>query len=275
MNKNNSINEIKEQGYTILDNVLSKDKCEMFKSMLNSDYEQYGSKYAKSISAAHGLNNKEQEKIVYNLHNKDIKYFEICDNPQIIPIVKELLQEGSYQDSQPFSLLGFDARNPSSNTEPQQLHLDSNLPGQGGFPLMIIALFMLDEFTKDSGTTRIVPGSHLRSDYSENGKTYDEEISVEGKQGSVLIFNGAIWHGGGKKSNDASRWAVIPSYGRWFMKPAFNFTENIPSNIFNQLTNERKELLGLNTVPPKDEFTRITRRSAEYEWRNNYQLPTN
>ncbi|WP_428324962.1 phytanoyl-CoA dioxygenase family protein [Nitrosopumilus sp.] len=268
-----AINKIKKQGYVILENVLTEQECEMYKSMLSRDYEKYSSKYAKSNPTEHGLNDKGQEKIVYNLHNKDIKYFDLCDHPKIIPIIKESLQEGSYQNSQPFNLLGFDARNPSSNTKPQQLHVDSNIPGQGGYPLIMVALFMLDEFTEENGTTRIVPESHLRSDYSENGKKYDTEISVEGKKGSVLIFNGSLWHGGGKKRNDSSRWAIIPSYGRWFIKPAFNFAENIPPQIFDQLTDDRKDLLGLNTCPPKDEFTRITRRSTKFEWKNNYQLP--
>ena len=138
---------------------------------------------------------------------------------------------------------------------------------------MMVVMFMLDDFTKENGCTRIVPCSHLRSDFAENNKKYDEEISVEVKQGSALIFDGSLWHGGGGKTSDASRWAVIPTYGRSFIKPAFNFTENIPSNIFNQLTDERKNLLGLNSCPPKDEFTRITRLSNEYEWKKGYELP--
>ena len=52
-----------------------------------------------------------------------------------------------------------------------------------------------------------------------------------------------------------------------------NFSENIPSDIFNQLTDERKKLLGLNSCPPKDEFTRITRLSENYEWKKGYELP--
>ena len=186
------INQIKKQGYAILENVLTEQECEMYKSMLNRDYKKYSPKHNKSNDTNHGLNNKDQEEIVYNLHNKDIKYFDICDHLKVMPIVKEILQEGSYENSQAFNLLGFDARNPSINTKPQQLHLDSNLPGQGGYPLIIVALFMLDDFTKESGTTRIVPGSHLRSDYAENNRTYDEEIFVEASKGSVLIFNGAI-----------------------------------------------------------------------------------
>lgn len=273
MNMIESINRVKKNGYVVLENVLSEQDCELYKSLLNRDYEKYAAKYANSGNTDHGLNKKDMEKIVYNLHNKDIRYFDLCDHSKVLPIIKNLLQEGSYQNSQPVNLLGFDARNPSRNTNAQQLHLDSNLPGQGGYPLIVVALFMLDDFTVENGATRIVPGSHLRSDYAENNKTYEEEVSVEASKGSVLIFNGALWHGGGKKQNDESRWSVIPSYGRWFIKPSFNFAENIPQHIFEQLTDERKALLGLNSCPPKDEFTRVTRRSTEYEWKPNYQLP--
>lgn len=268
-----AIKNIKQHGYVVLENVLSEQACEMYKSLLNWDYEKYVAKYAGSNATDHGLNNKDQEKIVYNLHNKDIRYFDLCDHPKVLPIIKKLLQEGSYQNSGSVNLLGFDARNPNRHANAQQLHLDSNLPGQAGYPLIMVALFMLDNFTVENGAIRIVPGSHLRSDYAENNKIYDEELSVEASKGSVLIFNGALWHGGGRKYNDASRWAVLPSYGRWFIKPSFNFTENIPSHIFELLTDERKALLGLNSCPPKDEFTRITRKSMEYEWQPGYELP--
>lgn len=273
MKTTDAIKMIKEYGYIVLENVLDDETCEMYISILNQDYKKYSKNYVGSESTKHGLNNKDSEKIVYNLHNKNIKYFDLCDHPKIIPIIKEMLQEGSYMNNEPINLLGFDARNPFENTKAQQLHLDSNLPGQGAYPLIIVALFMLNDFTKESGATRIVPKSHLRADFAENGKKYDDEISVEAKRGSVLIFNGALWHGGGEKLNSSDRWAIIPSYGRGFIKPSFNFVENITKEIFEQLSDERKSLLGLNSHPPKDEFTRITRKSKEYEHNANYELP--
>ena len=268
-----AINNIKQHGYVILESVLSEQACKLYKSLLNRDYKKYASKHAGSNATDHGLNIKDREKVVYNLHNKDIRYFDLCDHPKVFPIIKKLLQEGSYQNSEPINLLSFDARNPNRRGDAQQLHMDSNLPGQGRYPLIMVALFMLEDFTVENGATRFVPDSHLRSDYAENNKIYDEEVSAVAKKGSVLIFNGALWHGGGRKYNDTSRWSIVPSYGRWFIKPSFNFVENIPSHIFEQLTDERKALLGLNTCPPKDEFTRITRKSTEYEWKFDYKLP--
>ncbi len=273
MKLDEAIKSIKQNGYVLLENILSGKECDMYKSLLNRDYEKYSAKYAGSNITEHGLNNKSNERIVYNLHNKDILYFDLCCHPSVISIVKEMLQEGSYQNSEHFNLLGFDARDPNFSTENQQLHLDSNLPGQGNYPLIMVALFMLDNFTAENGATRVLPFSHLRSDYPENKRKYNEEITIEASKGSALIFNGALWHGGGKKTINSSRWAVLPSYGRWFIKPAFDFTRNIPVQIFDKLTDERKALLGLNSCPSKDEFTRITRRSKEYEWQPGYELP--
>lgn len=273
MKLDEAIKSIKQNGYVLLENILSKAECEMYKHMLNRDYEKYSALYAGSSITDHNLNDKSGEKIVYNLHNKDIRYLDLCCHPSVLSVVKEVLQEGSYRNSGQFNLLCFDARDPDSNAEVQQLHTDSNLPGQGGYPLIMVALFMLDDFTVENGATRIVPYSHLRSDYPENKKIYDEEIIIEASKGSVLIFNAALWHGGGKKTKDSSRWAVLPSYGRFFIKPSFDFARNIPAHIFEQLTDDRKVLLGLTSCPPKDEFTRTTRISKEYEWQSGYELP--
>ena len=109
------------------------------------------------------------------------------------------------------------------------------------------------EVTKEMGGTRYHPGTHLRIVNEMAIAKYQNILgqkSIVCKPGTIGIFHSGLWHGAG-----------------------VNFSENIPSQIFNQLTNNRKDLLGLNTYPPKDEFTRITRRSNEFEWKNNYQLP--
>tara|TARA_B100000963_G_C22466580_1_gene598144 strand:- start:73 stop:228 length:156 start_codon:yes stop_codon:yes gene_type:complete len=48
--------------------------------------------------------------------------------------------------------------------------------------------------------------------------------------------------------------------------------QNTPINIFNKLNSKQKSLLGFDLVPPKDEFTRMTRRSTNFEIPSNYNL---
>ena len=62
-------------------------------------------------------------------------------------------------------------------------------------------------------------------------------------------------------------------YARWFIKPSFDFMKNTPTTIFKELSNEQKSLLGFDLNAPKDEFTRIRRRSSYFEEPTGYKLP--
>ena len=49
--------------------------------------------------------------------------------------------------------------------------------------------------------------------------------------------------------------------------------QNTPEHIFKELTDKQKDLLGFNLVPPKDEFTRLRRRSQSprFPFHMNFQ----
>ncbi len=265
--------ELITNGFVVIPDVISSSACDQYVKMLNRDFKKFSEGYKNSSSKKHGLNDKYGEKFVYNLHNKDIKYFDLFDNYNILNLVEAVLKDGSYENSEPVNILNMSARCPAPFSNEQQLHIDSNLPGRNGFPLIVVALIMLDDFTEVNGSTRVVPGSHQFEGYAENKKKYDNEVKLTGKKGSVAIFNGALWHGSSLKMDNSSRWGVIISYGRWFIKPSFDFSKNIPANIYNSLSIKRLRLLGLDSAPPKDEFTRSTRRSVDPEWCAGYKLP--
>lgn len=273
MDMTEHIKSIEKNGYTVIENVLTEQECEHFVDLLESDYVNHADSYANSNSTSHGLNDKGKEKVVFNMHNKHIDYFNLFDHKKVFPIINTVLKQGSYNNSEQVNLLNISARNPAPYTPAQQLHLDSNLPGKDSYPLILVALYMLEDFTEVNGATRFYPGSHRFDRYAEDGRSYPEEVLITGKRGSVVIFNGALWHGSSEKKDDSSRWAIILGYGRWFIKPSFDFMRNIPKDIYMQLSDSRKELLGLNTAPPLDEFTRCTRRSNEPEWEEGYELP--
>jgi ectoine hydroxylase-related dioxygenase (phytanoyl-CoA dioxygenase family) len=265
--------KIEEDGYCILHNVLTDEECDHYKLLLEADYKKYSPQYIGSNNAStHGLENKSTEKIVFNIHNKHIDWYKLFEHPSITPILDMMLKDGSYLNSEPYLLLNNSARNPLKGNKGQQLHLDSNLPG-GHYPLSMVVIFMFDDFTKSNGGTRIVPGSHKFTTYAEDGKVYPEEVIVEAPKGSVLIYNASLWHGGGEKINDNDRWSLILSFGRWFLKPSFDFMKNTPRAIYDQLTDKQKDLLGFRCTPPKDEFTRLRRKSTEFETPVDYHLP--
>lgn len=266
--------EITTSGFTLIPRLISKERCAHFRKLLDADSSKYSPLHAgATANTAHGLQDKSQEKIVYNMHNKHPDYMELLAHPEVLSVAGMMLKDGSYKNSEAFHLINISARSPTKGTKGQQLHLDSNLPG-GDFPIIMVVLWMLDDFSIENGATRVIPGSHKRTGYPADGVKYEDEISVTGEAGSVLIYNAALWHGGGEKTVDGSRWAVVLGYGRWFIKPSFDFMQCTPEDVFNRMSDDEKELFGFRSNPPKDEFTRIRRRSETFDNPKPYKLPS-
>jgi ectoine hydroxylase-related dioxygenase (phytanoyl-CoA dioxygenase family) len=265
--------QIENQGYTVLKSLITLEECENYKRLLERDYQKFANSYAKSnLTTPHGLDNKSNEKVVYNLHNKDLSWYKLFEHPMVIEVLDKMLITGSYKDSEPYYLYNNSARCPLKDNPGQQLHLDSRLPGIN-YCIVANVLWVLDDFTPSNGATRVVPGSHKFSNFTEDGKVYDEEILITANKGDAIIFNANLWHGGGPNHNGDSRWAVALGYARWFIKPAFDYMQNTPKEIFDELTLDQKKLMGFNLIPPKDEFTRTRRRSENPENPSQYYLP--
>jgi ectoine hydroxylase-related dioxygenase (phytanoyl-CoA dioxygenase family) len=264
--------KIKDSGYAVINNVLSLEDCERFKSYLNEDSAKYMPMHANpKTTGKPSLNNLAAEKVLFNLHNKRLEYYELMCHPLITSVMDIILKEGSYLNNEPYYLYNNSARNPMKGSE-QQLHIDSRFPGTK-YVFVANVLWMIEDFTEESGATRIVPDSHKSGLYAEDGKKYENEILVIAPKGSVLIFDASLWHGSSYKHNEDSRWALTLGYARWFRKPAYDFMQNIPADIFNKLNDKQKELLGLKLIPPKDEFTRTRAMSENFETPFPYQLP--
>jgi hypothetical protein len=97
----------------------------------------------------------------------------------------------------PFKLSGTCARTLEPGTPTQALHVDVKYRADG-WPIVGFIL-MVDAFDADNGATRFVPGSHVQS--REPGELvkdltdpHEDQILACGPPGSMVIFNGSVWH---------------------------------------------------------------------------------
>lgn len=96
------------------------------------------------------------------------------------------------------------------------LHRDILQPTRG----LVTAAVYLQDATIDNGATRLIPGSHELpyvgipqvdgggtwfSDHEEYRGLEDQALSVPMPEGSVLLFNGLVFHGVGANRTGASR----------------------------------------------------------------------
>lgn len=265
------IEEVKEKGYTIFEGVLTDEQADYYRDLCNHVYDQHAQYYreGQTHKKFHG---ESKVKMLYNLHNKHEDFLPILFNDNLSYMNDVLLREGSYKDSEPYQLHISTARGITGPADAQQLHIDSNLPGTG-YVLMMQMFWALNEMTNENGGTCVIPGSHKRRTFAEDGKRYDDEVIVNCPKGSLFAVDAAVWHGSSEKVTQDDRWVMVNGYSRWWMRPTFEQSCNTPPHIHDLLTDEQKELLGFKYRMPLDEFTRTARINPEFEWDENYALP--
>lgn len=84
---------------------------------------------------------------------------------------------------------------------------------------MVGFIFMVDEFRCDNGATRFVPGSHrwstIPGDHINDHLAGDEGlVQACGPAGSVIIYNGSVWHGHATNESVEPRRSIQGAYIR-------------------------------------------------------------
>jgi len=74
----------------------------------------------------------------------------------------------------------------------------------------VTALWMIDAFTDDNGATRVVPGSHRLTrppppSFAQPLARHPDERVITGAAGTVLVFNGHLWHSGRRNTSAGPR----------------------------------------------------------------------
>jgi ectoine hydroxylase-related dioxygenase (phytanoyl-CoA dioxygenase family) len=98
----------------------------------------------------------------------------------------------------PFKLSTMHARTLEPGAPAQPLHVDVKREADA-WPLVGF-IVMVDEFRLENGATRFVPGSHwlsrepgeLMKDATDD---YEGQALACGPAGSIIVFNGSVWHG--------------------------------------------------------------------------------
>jgi len=103
--------------------------------------------------------------------------------------------------------------------ERQPIHADD---GSHGFPrpappMVVVAMWALTDFTRENGGTHVVPGSHRLGRLPARGEQH-ASIQVEMPAGSVLFYNGSLWHGGGENRSSGRRMAIVANYCAGFLR---------------------------------------------------------
>ena len=225
------LTELKVFGFTIIEDVVSTDEIHKLRDFVVATEKEIGVETLHRGVARH----------LANLVNLDPMFFTLIDHHKVLPYIEAIMGKDLILGS-------LNARIIRPGDKKQLLHSDVPLPlhryGTES-PVMMNTVWPLHDYTLENGATHVVPGSH-QSHLQEPPAGFDPlyEIQAVAKAGSVIIFNGQTWHGGGENRTTADRAAMFGHYryGQW-MRFQCDPHDSFPDEWLALLNPRQKQLL--------------------------------
>ena len=225
------LERIARDGYTILERVIEPELI----AALSQDLLRL----EEELDVRPAANRFEGTRTVriYNLLVHGKLYEQIPVHPTVLPVVEGVLDPGCLVSS--LSSISID---PGEHAQP--IHADDQL-----LPLpkphvatVCNTMWALTDFTEANGATRLAPRTHLGPNPEYGAKV--ETIAAEMEQGSVLVWDGALWHGGGANRTDRRRTGIAMNYCAGFIRQQENQQLGVPAELARGYPPKLQELMG-------------------------------
>ena len=191
-------------GYLVLPNFVAPPQVDDLRNRVETLWAEEGDEAGSEFRYEPGTRR------LANLLDKGAVFAELVSMPKILECIEHVIGPD-------YKLSSLNARSTNPhNGEAQPWHADVSAIADNRGYWVCNSVWMLDDFTKENGATRLIPRSHTWRRLPEPGNTGslpDEEL-VTGKAGTVVIMNAHMWHGGTANRTDRSRRALHAFYTR-------------------------------------------------------------
>lgn len=227
------VRAIDEQGYTIVRDAIEPALVEGLATTIRRVSAERGTRPRGNSAEGHATLRH------YNLLAKDAIFQQMPVHENVLPVVERVLDRGCL-------LSGMTAIDMGPGERRQPLHPDDLVMDveRPHVPLMCVSMWALSDFSAENGATRIVPGSH-RFDHAPDPRREYETLPAEMPAGSVMIFHGSLWHGGGEnQTSDQWRLGVNLQYCAGYIRPQQCAYLGIPREVTETFSDRLLELCG-------------------------------
>ena len=228
------VERIARDGYTIIENAIAPPVVQALLGELDRLEESLGVVPAKNeFEGRHTVR-------IYNLLAQAAVFAQVPVHPAVLPVVEGVLDHGCLVSSLSSIAIG-----PGESAQP--IHADDQLMplAKPHVPTVCNTMWALTDFTEANGATRIIPGSHLADASPEIGQEY-ESIPAEMPAGSVLVWHGSLWHGGGANSTTDRRVGIAMNYCAGWIRQQENQQLGIPLDVVRSFEPRLQELCGFS-----------------------------
>ncbi len=197
-----------KNGYLNLGQLLSPEQLDRIRGRIDFLLQKEGEAAgAELLDSPHIRHPKEAgADRLADLVNKGEEFDIFYTHPRVLAAMAHVLGED-------FKLSSLNYRAAKPGMGLQKLHADWHEAVEPGHYKVCNSIWLLDDFSRANGATRIVPGTQLGGKLPQDvlddpWQTHPDELIIEAPAGSVFIFNSHTWHGGTDNRTDKPRRAI-------------------------------------------------------------------
>ncbi|MDB4939217.1 MAG: hypothetical protein JWP87_6189 [Labilithrix sp.] len=224
---------IAREGYAVLEDAIAPELVDQLVSEIDRLHRELAIEPAQNVfEGDHTLR-------VYNLLARGKVFEEVPVHASVLPIVEQVLDAGCLVSSlSSITIL------PGQTAQP--MHVDDQLIPlpRPHVPLVCNTMWALTDFTRANGATRLVPRSHQAAEFPDPFGDHEGVVFAEMKKGSVLVWNGSAWHGGGANETDARRIGLAMNYCAGWVRQQENQQLGIPRETAKGFAPRLRKLVG-------------------------------
>ncbi len=205
------VERISTDGYTVLERAIDTELIEALAGRVDVLLDELDIPFGDNTFLG------TRTRRLFNLLARDPLFAAVPVHPDVLPVVEGVLDA----ECQLSSLTAIDIH-PGQTAQP--FHADD-----GSIPLprphvaiACPAIWALTDFTADNGATRVVPGSHRFERIPRKQEHPEHVVEVTMPAGSVLVYHGSLWHGGGVNRSAARRMGIVVNYCAGFLRQEEN-----------------------------------------------------
>jgi ectoine hydroxylase-related dioxygenase (phytanoyl-CoA dioxygenase family) len=166
---------------------------------------------------------------------------ELVEHPLVLAATKEVLHRARSFQLHLTQVIAIGPDSPEQSIHRDQWAFDF-FPFPKGYEVQCNTIWAMDEFTENNGATRVVLGSNTADDRLRF-KLEDSEAAVMEK-GSVLLYTGSVYHGGGPNRSGESRYGLNITYVVAWLRQEENQYLSVPREVCAELPESLLRLMG-------------------------------
>ena len=237
-----AVEDVERQGFAIIQDFLSTQDLDAIREQMAPIFEMTGTRNANDSRGSHRRGYFGVQAVhVHNLFAKTRAVDDIAIDPLLLLIIEGVLGPS-------FQMSVATAMCPDPGVDPQGFHQDDGhypLPRPRP-PFIANTLVALDDFSESNGATRLVPESHR---WTHPVNQEEGFVVAEMPAGSLLVFDGALWHaGGGNSTKDQRRRSINFNFNLSWLRQQENQYVGIPRDVWLSLPEKLQRLLGFQKV---------------------------